>query len=339
MYTEFYGLRAEPFLLTPDHRFYFDSTVHSQAMAHLVYGMNRGEGFIVITGDVGAGKTTLVKRLCATIDPGKIMAAHVVTTLLSGTDLLRMVMASFGLKDIPSDKGSMLVRLQRFFETAHEEGRRALLIVDEAQNLVVSALEELRMLSNFQIKNTAPFQAFLIGQPQFRDVLSNPALEQLRQRVITSYHLGPMSRDEVGEYLPHRLRRVGWKNDPEFESSAIDAIYRHTGGIPRRINSLCSRVLLLGLLDNLHHFTGDEVDKVAADMIAESAPSEPRAVQQMNGVAKADDGGGGLSSREVRDLIARVERLEQRISRQDENLNRAAAVFRDFLRFTIADRN
>src|SRR6266853_480352 len=116
MYTEFYKLRAEPFLLTPDHRFYFDSTVHSQAMAHLLYGISRGEGFIVITGEVGAGKTTLVKQLCATLDPRNIIAAHVVTTLVDGVDLLRMVMASFGLNDIPTDKSSMLLRLQRFFE-------------------------------------------------------------------------------------------------------------------------------------------------------------------------------------------------------------------------------
>ena len=157
MYTTFYKLRAEPFLLTPDERFYFESSVHSQAMAHLTYGLKRGEGFIVITGDVGAGKTTLVKRLIATIDPTKIIAAHVVTTMLSGHDLLRMVAAAFGLKDLPSDKSGILLKLQEFFDATHREGRRALLIVDEAQNLNEGALEELRMLSNFQVQNAAPF--------------------------------------------------------------------------------------------------------------------------------------------------------------------------------------
>src|SRR5882762_2160355 len=110
MYTEFYRLQGEPFLLTPDHRFYYDSSVHSQAMAHLVYGINRGEGFIVVTGEIGAGKTTLVKQLCACIDPRRIIAAHVVTTMVSGSDLLRLVMAAFGIHDIPSDKGTMLLR-------------------------------------------------------------------------------------------------------------------------------------------------------------------------------------------------------------------------------------
>ena len=340
MYTEFYKLRAEPFLLTPDHRFYFDSTVHSQAMAHLLYGINRGEGFIVITGDVGAGKTTLVKQLCATLDSRNIIAAHVVTTLVDGADLLRMVMASFGLNDIPTDKSSMLLRLQRFFETAHREGRRALLIVDEAQNLSITALEELRMLSNFQIGNTAPFQAFLVGQPQFRDTFANPALEQLRQRVITSYHLGPMSREEVGEYLPHRLRRVGWTNDPQFDESAIDAIFHHTSGIPRRINNLSSRLLLLGFLDDLHRFTGEEVDKVATDMVAESARPAQATTAPANGNGEAKGSQELINSllREAPDLITRIERIEERLNRHDDNLSRAAAVFRDFLKFAMSER-
>ena len=214
MYTDFYQLRGEPFLLTPDVRFYFESSVHSQAMAHLTYGLQRGEGFIVITGDVGAGKTTLVKRLIARIDPKKVVAAHVVTTMLSGHDLLRMVAAALGLRDLPAEKSGVLLRLQSFFEATHSQGRRALLVVDEAQNLSESALEELRMLSNIQVGNAAPFQSFLVGQPQFRQIIASPDLEQLRQRVIASYHLGPLNQSECGEYIAHRLRQVAWKGDP-----------------------------------------------------------------------------------------------------------------------------
>src|SRR5260221_6189235 len=269
MYTQFYRLHGEPFLLTPDHRFYFESSVHSQAMSHLTYGISRGEGFIVITGEIGAGKTTLVKRLCASIDAQRILTAHVVTTQLEGVDLLRMVAAAFGLKDLPSDKSSLLLRLQAFFETCLQHNCRTLLIVDEAQNLPVSGLEELRMLSNFHSKNVSAFQSFLIGQPQFRAVLSNPDLEQLRQRVIASYHLGPMNRQECGKYLIHRLQQVGWRSDPTFDASAIDAIYSDTGGIPRRINTLCNRLLLLGFLDDLHHFSANDVTRVAADLDAE----------------------------------------------------------------------
>ena len=248
MYTEFYKLRGEPFLLTPDPRFYFESSAHSQAMAHLTYGLSRGEGFIVITGDIGAGKTMLVQRLCASIDSQQIVAAHIVTTLLDGSDFLRMVASAFGLKDLPADKGALLLRLKHFFEDASSNNRRVLLIVDEAQNLSVRALEELRMLSNFQIGMSAPFQSFLIAQPQFRATLADPDLEQLRQRVIATYHLGPMDRDECGAYVSHRLSLVGWQQDPYFEPGAIEAIFLHSGGIPRRINTLCSRLMLFGLL-------------------------------------------------------------------------------------------
>jgi general secretion pathway protein A len=321
MFTKFYNLRAEPFLLTPDERFYFESTVHSQAMAHLTYGLTRGEGFIIITGDVGAGKTTLVKRLIATIDQNKIVAAHVVTTLLSGHDLLHMVAAAFGLENLPQDKSGLLLRLQSFFNETHQQGRRSLLIVDEAQNLSESALEELRMLSNFQIDNAAPFQSFLVGQPQFRRVIASKSLEQLRQRVIASYHLGPLSSLECGQYLMHRLGQVGWSGDPKFESSAIGALYRHSGGIPRRINTLGSRLMILGFLDELHAFTAEDVNRVAADLANETsveALSEaplPAESDRSSAVATAE----------------RLHNLEQRISRQELFVRRVGTVVKQFV--------
>ncbi|HEX4273500.1 MAG TPA: XrtA/PEP-CTERM system-associated ATPase [Rhizomicrobium sp.] len=269
MYAEFYGLSAEAFLLTPDHRFFFESSVHAQAMSFLKYGISRGEGFIVITGDIGAGKTTLVGRLSASIDTNRIISAHVVTTLLNGTDLLRLVASAFGLSNLPYDKASLLMRLQEFFQQAYRNRKRVLLLVDEAQNLSIEALEELRMLSNFQVGASAPFQSFLIGQPQFRTLLAHADLEQLRQRIIASYHLGAVSREECGEYLEHRLRCVGWEGDPYFEPEAIDAIYDKTDGIPRKINNLCSRLMLFGFLEELHRFTTADVERVASDLDTE----------------------------------------------------------------------
>jgi putative secretion ATPase (PEP-CTERM system associated) len=323
MYTSFYKLRAEPFLLTPDERFYFESSVHSQAMAHLTYGLKRGEGFIVITGDVGAGKTTLVKRLIATIDPSKIVAAHVVTTALSGHDLLRMVAAAFGLKDLPSDKSGILLKLQEFFDATHREGRRALLIVDEAQNLSEGALEELRMLSNFQVQNSAPpFQSFLVGQPQFRRIIAHPDLEQLRQRVIASYHLGPLNSLESGNYVLHRLKQVGWTGDPSFPMSAIDAIHQHTGGIPRRINTLGNRLMILGYLDELHAFSADDVNRVAADLA-----NENEAVDAGMPIHPAND--HSLASQQA--AMARLDDIEGRLAKQEALTRRAAAIIQQFL--------
>lgn len=331
MYTDFYKLRDEPFLLTPDERFYFKSSVHSQAMAHLTYGLQRREGFIVITGDVGAGKTTLVKRLIAEIDPKKVIAAHVVTTLLSGHDLLRMVAAALGLRDLPADKSGVLLRLQTFFEATHRQGRRALLIVDEAQNLSESALEELRMLSNIQVGNAAPFQSFLVGQPQFRKIIASPDLEQLRQRVIASYHLGPLNASECGDYLIHRLKQAGWNGDPAFDDSAIAALHRRTGGIPRRINTLGNRLMMLGFLDELHRFGAGDVDRVAADL-----------ANEMNGTDEAD----GIGELEVAsgpawaangNVTSRLAGIEQRLAQQETFMRRAGMFIHEFFNMRGSD--
>src|SRR5580765_2074574 len=331
MYTQFYRLHGEPFLLAPDHRFYFESSVHAQAMAYLTYGISRREGFIVITGEIGAGKTTLVKRLCASIDTQRIMTAHVVTTQLEGADLLRMIASAFGLKDLPSDKGSLLLRLQNFFEAALQHNFRTLLIVDEAQNLSVNALEELRMLSNFQSQSVAPFQSFLIGQPQFRSVLASPDLEQLRQRVIATYHLGPMNNQECGEYVMHRLQRVGWHSDPTFDASAIEAIYAETGGIPRRINTLCNRLLLFGCLDDVHHFSSTEVKKIAADLDAETSPETALDVTRETTTVTVHEPSGVVNG------VDRLDRLEQRVVRQEALIRQAAALFHNLLSFHHPD--
>jgi len=324
MYAEFYGLTGEPFLLAPDPTFYFESSGHAQAMAHLSYGLSRREGFIVITGEVGAGKTTLVKHLLASIDRERIIAAHVVTTSLSGHDLLNMVAASFGLGELPESKSAVLLKLQRFFEHIHGQGRHAVLAVDEAQNLSFSALEELRMLSNFQVGNAAPFQSFLIGQPQFRDLIASPDLEQLRQRVIATYHMGPLSAEECQNYLLHRLRRVGWKDDPYFEPDAFAAIYRHSGGIPRQVNTLANRVMLLGFLDDLHRISAGDVEKVVRDLANESARmhSGSAATRQIN---------GNGAKHPVADIATRVAGVEKRLSHQEMLLRHTAAAVLQYL--------
>ncbi|MEO0410291.1 MAG: XrtA/PEP-CTERM system-associated ATPase [Pseudomonadota bacterium] len=274
MYEDFYKLTGRPFQLTPDPRFYFDTRTHRKAMAYLSYGLNQGEGFIIITGDIGAGKTTLVGHLFESLDTSQFVFAKVVTTQLDADDTLRMVAQAFGIESANLDKASLINQMQRFLETQHQAGRRVLLIVDEAQNLPTSALEELRMLSNFQEGERALLQTFLLGQPEFRDKLAlSPELEQLRQRVIATHHLEPMALEEVSEYIMHRLKLVGWDGSPVFTDDACREIHEFTGGVPRRLNNLCSRLLLLGALEERSEIGDDLVKAVVADLKADNTPT------------------------------------------------------------------
>ena len=274
MYEDFYQLTGRPFQLTPDPRFYFDSKTHRKAMAYLTYGLNQGEGFIIVTGDIGAGKTTLVGHLFDELDKDEFYFAKVVTTQLDADNILRMVAGAFGLPTEKADKATLLQRIESFLRGQQRSGRRVLLIVDEAQNLPISALEELRMLSNYQQGDRALLQSFLLGQPEFRDALAtSDELEQLRQRVIATHHLEPMDVDEVSAYIEHRLERVGWKDDPNFTPGAYRAIYDFTGGVPRRLNTLCSRILLFGALEEVHRIDEQVVASVISDLEKDNTPT------------------------------------------------------------------
>jgi putative secretion ATPase (PEP-CTERM system associated) len=266
MYETFYGLSAKPFQLRPDPHFYFGSKGHKRAMAYLEYGLSQGEGFIVITGEVGAGKTTLVRNLFNRLPSDQIVAAHIVNTHVNADDALRMVAAAFGLPAEGATKGELLTRIEQFLRQADREGKRALLVIDEAQNLNMATVEELRMLSNFQTDSRCLLQTFLLGQPEFRATLHRPGMQQLRQRVIASYHLGPMDAQETRAYIEHRLQTVGWRGDPAFSDDAHAAIYTYSGGIPRKTNTLCDRILLMGYLEELHAISAADVDTVVQDI-------------------------------------------------------------------------
>jgi type II secretory pathway predicted ATPase ExeA len=240
-------------------------------MAYLVYGLHHAEGFIIITGEVGAGKTILVENLLSSIDRGSFVTVKIVTTQLAGDDLLHMVAAGFGITKEGLAKGPLLQRISEFALAQHRNGKRVLLIVDEAQNLSFEALEELRMLSNIIFDRTMALQSFLLGQPQFRATLGSPRLEQLRQRVTAAYHLGPLGENESRAYVEHRLRRADWKGDPHFTEDCFPLIHQRTGGVPRQINTLCSRLLLFGFLEELHTLTANAVEKVANDLRDEIA--------------------------------------------------------------------
>lgn len=270
MYVEHFGLTGRPFQLSPDHRFYFGSRSHQKAGAYLTYGLNERDGFIVITGDVGTGKTTLVQHLLDQIDQDHFVSAQIVTSQLDGEDALRMLASAFNLPIEAIDKASLLRTIETFLRECHHVGKHVVLVVDEAQNLSFSALEELRMLSNFQLDNRPLFQCFLLGQPQFRRIMASEDLEQLRQRVIASCHLEPLDTDEVRAYVEHRMERVGWRGDPRFGEGVFERIHRHTGGVPRRINNLCGRLLLLGYLEDRHDIDAAMVDEVARELREET---------------------------------------------------------------------
>lgn len=266
MYESFYGLNAKPFQLRPDPHFFYGSKGHKRAMAYLEYGLSQGEGFIVITGEVGAGKTTLVRNLFCKLESQKIVAAQIVNTHLDSDNTLRMVVAAFGLPYEDANKTILLTRLEQFLRQCDKQGKRALLVVDEAQNLTPQTVEELRMLSNFQTADKSLLQTFLLGQPEFRRTLHSAEMEQLRQRVIATYHLGPMDILETKAYIEHRLYTVGWHDDPSIDSDAYTAIYEFTGGIPRKINTFCDRLFLMGYLEEMHDFKIEEINRVINDI-------------------------------------------------------------------------
>jgi general secretion pathway protein A len=270
MYDQYYGFSGRPFQLTPDPHYYFESLTHRKALSYLGYGLAQGEGFIVITGEVGAGKSTLVSHLMQTIDKARLTAATIVTSQLDGNDMVQMAAESFGIDTRGLDKASTLKSIENFLHAEARAGRRCLLVVDEAQNLAVDALEELRMLSNFQLGSSALLQIFLLGQPEFRDLVqSAPELEQLRQRVIATHHLEPMDADEVEPYVMHRLQRAGWTGRPQLTEDAFDALFEETRGVPRKLNALMNRTLLMGAVEKTDVLDGALVEAVIADMAGE----------------------------------------------------------------------
>lgn len=270
MYDQFYGFTGRPFQLTPDPHFYFESGTHRKAMSYLGYGLAQGEGFIVITGDVGAGKTTLVGHLMNTIDANRLTAVKLVSTQVEGDDLLRLVAEQFGIEWEGESKAELLRSMEQYLREQARAGKRTLLIVDEGQNLAISALEELRMLSNFQLGGHSLLQIFLLGQPEFRQTLfHSPTLEQLRQRVIATHHLDPMEPEEVEPYILHRLGKVGWTGNPSFSPDAFEEIYDYSEGVPRKLNVLVSRLLLYGAVEQMTRITAQNVRSVVAEIEAD----------------------------------------------------------------------
>ncbi|WP_373476157.1 XrtA/PEP-CTERM system-associated ATPase [Sphingorhabdus sp.] len=366
MYDHFYNLTGRPFQLTPDPQFYFESATHRKALSYLGYGLAQGEGFIVITGEVGAGKSTLVSHLMQSVDKIRLTAANIVTSQLDGLDMVRMTAESFGIDTRGLDKAATLKSIENFLHAEARAGRRCLLVVDEAQNLSIDALEELRMLSNFQLGSSALLQVFLLGQPEFRDLVRDaPELEQLRQRVIATHHLEAMEASEVEPYIVHRLTCAGWNGRPEITADAYSVLYTETGGVPRKLNTLMNRVMLMGAVEQVDKLDGEMVVAVIADMAGKSfeyeasmstvAPLEDKFQRPVEKEKIPDAVAAGapesvessvedvtqkvateavitpISNAEIQALASRVALLEQRVTEQEAALRRVLSMMIEWM--------
>ena len=332
MYESYYGLTGKPFQLNPDPAFFFGSRGHKRAFAYLQYGVYQSEGFIVVTGEIGAGKTTIVRSLFEKLDRDRLVAAQLVSTQLDADDMLRSIAVAFGLPVRSVDKATLLASLEAFLCQLAIDRKRALLVIDEAQNLTPRAVEELRMLSNFQLGEQALLQSFLVGQPELRTMMQGPQMQQLRQRVTASYHLGPLDKNETQAYIEHRLTHVGWKGDPRFEPATFDLIHVLSGGIPRRINTLCNRVMLAGFLGEKHAFDTRDIQAIAREIREELGP-EATLTAVPSAIAREAVSGHpvAVSGNDSASWLAHFREIEDRIERLEKTLGRAVDLLQRLL--------
>jgi general secretion pathway protein A len=271
MYASFFGLNEKPFSITPDPRYLFLSERHAEALAHLVYGVNEAGGFIQLTGEVGTGKTTVVRSLLAQA-PKHAEIALILNPRMTPAEFLLAICEELGIQVEPRSEGSLkdLVDLLSFhLLKAHAEGRRVVLVVDEAQNLAPDVLEQVRLLTNLETETQKLLQIILIGQPELREILDRTELRQLAQRITGRYHLDPLSGDEASAYVRHRLRVAGATQEV-FSNGALREVRRLSGGVPRLINIICDRALLGAFTEDRHVITGNVVRRAAGEVFGRS---------------------------------------------------------------------
>ncbi|MCP5160703.1 MAG: AAA family ATPase [Hahellaceae bacterium] len=272
MYVSYYGFTAKPFQLSPNPRFFYASPPHRKALSYLEYGLTQGEGFIVITGPIGTGKSTIASSLLSRLDASHYVAANIVTSNLSPKELLEAIANAFGLQCENTSKSYILREIEHFLISISKANKRAIILIDEAQNLPRDSLEELRMLSNYQISNKPLVQSFLLGQEELRLKVQHPALEQFKQRIIASCHLKALNERETIEYILHRLKQVGWKDKPAFSEQALRKVHEYTQGIPRKINIFMDRSLLFGFMEKVELIDSKVIQSVANELKEELTP-------------------------------------------------------------------
>lgn len=258
MYLNFYGLKEKPFNVTADPNFLFFSRRHREAFDHLIYGIKERKGFLEITGEIGTGKTTLCKALLSQLNE-KYKTAFILNSNLPEVQLLSAIASDFGLTIKPKTKINLLTDLNRFLLEQLKLRYNVVLIIDEAQNLKAAQLEQIRLLSNLETEKEKLIQIILVGQPDLKVKLDSPALEQLRQRIAVRYHILPLDKNEIADYISHRLRVAGCDGNLRFEDGAVNEIYEYAGGVPRLINLVCDRTLLLGFVTETKTVTAEMV--------------------------------------------------------------------------------
>jgi general secretion pathway protein A len=281
VYTAFFGLREKPFALSPDPRFLFLSAAHREALAHLLYGIEQGEGFIAVTGEVGTGKTTLCRTLLRRLG-GEVEVAFVFNPKLSARELLEAILVELGVEKRGDSARELVDELNHYLLERRRQGRRVLLIIDEAQGLASDTLEQVRLLSNLETETDKLIQILLLGQPELDALLESRELRQLRQRIGVRWRLAPLSRDEAGAYVRHRLRvSAGSDRDHLFAESALREVYRRSHGIPRVVNLLCDRALLAAFAESAPAIRPAHVRRAAREVEIGRGGAEPRRLRRL----------------------------------------------------------
>ncbi|MFZ5570340.1 MAG: XrtA/PEP-CTERM system-associated ATPase [Thermodesulfobacteriota bacterium] len=263
MYKSFYGFTEKPFHIVPNPQFLFMSQKHQNALTYLEYGLVERTGFVTLTGEIGTGKTTLIRYILDRMEPDMEVAV-IFNTNVSSDQIINLILQEFEIEPLPGNKAKSLDLFYKFLIDRYARKKRVLLVIDEAQNLSREALEEIRMLSNLQSDEEMLLQIMLVGQPELRDKLRSPALTQFAQRIAVSYHLSPLTREETGSYIAHRLKKAGG-DEHTFAEDAVDLIHQAAGGIPRTINLLCDAALVYGFADELKHIERPVIEQVIQD--------------------------------------------------------------------------
>lgn len=266
MYLRYFGLREMPFNITPDPKFLFLSPTHHEALEHLRYGVNEKKGFIVLTGEVGCGKTTLCRRLLDDLEGQAVETALILNPRLSETELVQAILRELGVEPVRGSHQDLLDQLNRHLLSLISEGKEILVVIDESQNMTVEGLEHLRLLSNLETNTQKLLQILLIGQPELKEKLRRPELRQLRQRILVYCELKPLSREQISHYVRHRLTLAGANGKPWFSSRAISRIHRQSHGIPRLVNNLCDKSLLAAFVHSRDHVNWWDVRRAAREM-------------------------------------------------------------------------